>query len=103
MTFNRQSKAVSEGRFPNGADTYARFPTLRTPGAPNLLDLNLNGLPDDWENAYGLLPDDTDDALYDTDGDGLTNLAEYFAGTDPTDSASHLALESITVTGDTVP
>ena len=102
VTFNRQSKAVSEGRFPNGADTYARFPTLRTPGAPNLLDLNLNGLPDDWENAHGLLPDDTDDALYDTDGDGLTNLAEYFAGTDPTDSASHLALESITVTGDTV-
>jgi len=102
VTFNRQSKAVSEGRFPDGADAYARFPTLGTPGAPNRLDLNLNGLPDDWENAHGLLPDDPDAALLDTDGDGLTNLAEYFAGTDPADGASHLALESITVTGDTV-
>ena len=102
VTFARQSEAVSEGRFPDGAGTIARFPILDTPGAPNRLDSNLNGLPDDWESAHGLPPDNPDVALLDPDGDGLTNLAEYFAGTDPADAASHLALESITVTGDTV-
>ena len=96
VAFSRQSQAVSEGRFPDGADTLARFPTLDTPGAPNRLDLNLNGLPDDWESTHGLAPDD---ALLDPDGDGLTNLAEYFSGTDPANAASHLALESITVNG----
>jgi len=102
VTFARQSEAVSEGRFPDGAGTIARFPILDTPGAPNRLDSNLNGLPDDWESAHGLPPDNPDVALLDPDGDGLTNLAEYFAGTDPANAASHLALESITVTGDTV-
>ena len=84
VAFSRQSQAVSEGRFPDGADTLARFPTLDTPGAPNRLDLTLNGLPDDWESTHGLAPDD---ALLDPDGDGLTNLAEYFSGTAPANAA----------------
>ena len=99
VTFARQTEGVSEGRFPDGTSAIARFPGLDTPGAPNRLDANLNGLPDDWEQAHAVGPDD---APLDPDGDGLTNLAEYYAGTDPADAASHLALESITVTGDTV-
>ena len=96
VTFTRQSEGVSEGRFPDGAAVIVRFPGIATPGSTNRLDANLNGLPDDWEQSHGLGPDD---APLDPDGDGLTNLAEYFAGTDPADAASHLALESITVTG----
>jgi len=99
VTFTRQSEGVSEGHFPDGDGAIARFPSMDTPGAPNRIDANLNGLPDDWENTHGLGPDD---ARLDPDGDSLTNLAEYFAGTDPADPTSHLALESITLTGGAV-
>ncbi len=46
-------------------------------------DSNTNGLPDAWEAQYGV----TDPAA-DADGDGQSNLAEYFANTNPTNSAS---------------
>jgi hypothetical protein len=50
-------------------------------------DTDSDGLPDDWEQQYGLRPssDDGDDGPNgDPDDDGLTNLEELFAGTDPT-------------------
>ena len=47
------------------------------------MDTNANGLPDVWEAAYGLTDPNADD-----DGDGLTNLKEYLAGTNPTNAAS---------------
>ena len=48
-------------------------------------DTNSNGLPDAWETRYGVL-----DPNADSDGDGQNNLAEYYANTDPTNSASSL-------------
>jgi hypothetical protein len=45
-----------------------------------------DGMPDEFEIAYGLDPFDPDDAEIDSDGDGTTNLEEYLAGTDPTGS-----------------
>jgi|GEM_PF-5315786 len=42
------------------------------------LDFDQDGLPDEWERAFGLDPD-SDDAAEDPDGDGLTNLEEYQA------------------------
>ena len=42
-----------------------------------------DGMPDSWERQYGLDPGDPIDALFDFDGDGLDNLAEYVAGTSP--------------------
>ncbi len=47
------------------------------------LDTNANGLPDGWEAAYGVTNASADD-----DGDGRTNLQEYFSGTNPTNPAS---------------
>lgn len=42
-----------------------------------------DGLPDDWEEKYGLDPKDPSDAGKDPDGDGKTNLEEYKEGTNP--------------------
>src|SRR6266545_183848 len=46
------------------------------------VDTDGDGLPDSWEQAYGLSVG-TNDAGADPDGDGLTNLQEYSANTNP--------------------
>ncbi|MEI6890718.1 MAG: hypothetical protein V5783_00980 [Pontiella sp.] len=57
-------------------------------------DFTAKGTPILWLEEYGLT--EADDEV-DTDLDGLKNWEEYIAGTDPTDSASVLELNSITV------
>jgi uncharacterized repeat protein (TIGR01451 family) len=53
-------------------------------------DTDCDGLPDAWELAFfGNLNQTGSD---DPDGDGFTNLQEYLAGSDPTNSASSLAI-----------
>jgi hypothetical protein len=48
-------------------------------------DSDKDGMPDPWEIAHGLNPK-ADDAQADPDMDGLTNVGEFLAGTDPRDS-----------------
>jgi len=62
--------------------------TITFTGTYVLRDTDEDGLPDTWEEQYDLNPL-VDDASEDEDGDGFTNLAEYQAGTDPTDPDSH--------------
>ena len=50
----------------------------------NVNDTDNDGMPDSWEQKYGLNPEDPSDANQDLDGDGYTNLQEYKMGTNPT-------------------
>jgi hypothetical protein len=72
-----------------------QFPLLDIEGEivrPNV-DNDGDGLPDDWENFYfGALGQG---ATNDADGDGVSNLAEYQAGTNPTNAASGFRVLSL--------
>jgi hypothetical protein len=58
-----------------------------------LLDSDFDEIPDDWEIFYGFNPDSGEDRDFDADLDGTTNLEEYRAGTDPTNSLSGFRLQ----------
>jgi hypothetical protein len=50
-------------------------------------DSDADGMPDDWEKAHGLNPNDPSDATGDLNGDGYTNIEEFINGLDPRSKA----------------
>lgn len=60
-------------------------------------DRDDDGMPNDWEEAHQLDPDDPSDGYADPDRDGLVNIREYVAGTDPQDPSSVLKIISSNV------
>jgi hypothetical protein len=78
---------------------YANEPTnwvasAPAPGPAGLADTDGDGMPDDWENQYGLNRANAADANQDADGDGMTNLQEYLAGTHPKQAGSLLRVNA---------
>lgn len=51
------------------------WPDYKTYNVP--VDSDHDGMPDDWEKAHGLNPNDPSDANKDFNGDGYTNLEKY--------------------------
>ena len=97
VLFSEQIRGVSEGRYPDGDETIIIFPNNSTPGLSNLIidDTDDDGLPNLWENLYGLNPNDVSDAKLDNDNDGHNNLEEFLAGTQPNDESSVLWLNFV--------
>jgi hypothetical protein len=82
------------------ASAYGNEPTnwtaaAPTPGPSAAGDSDSDGMPDSWEIANGLNPNNEDDADQDADEDGFTNLQEYRAGTNPRDAQSYLRIGPI--------
>jgi subtilisin family serine protease len=60
-----------------------------------LTDADSDGIPDTWEDTYGLNRDLASDAADDFDHDGSRNRDEYLAGTNPTNALSVIKIDSI--------
>ena len=84
----------------DAANWFAAAPTAGRSNTGVVADQDKDGLPDDWELAHGLNPNDASDAALDSDGDGLTNSQEYLCGTDPRDATDVLRFSSIQRTTD---
>jgi hypothetical protein len=93
---------VASGATLTTTDGYARF-TVRYAGQTSvqltdlvIVDSDSDGLPDWWEDRYGLDKHNPADAALDADSDGVSNLNEFLGGTNPTNAASYLHFTAIT-------
>ncbi|MCB0064665.1 MAG: hypothetical protein KDE19_21225 [Caldilineaceae bacterium] len=66
------------GQLVNDPSEVGGWPELESGEAP--ADQDNDGMPDTWEQAHGLDPDDPDDGPLDADDDGYTNVEEYLNG-----------------------
>ena len=86
----------------NDGDRLSNAEELALGTNPNLADTDGDGIPDGWEIRHGLDPLAAADGAWDRDGDGYTNLQEYWAATDPTMRASFPGKASVTNATDAV-
>jgi len=66
------------------ADAVRFVPIYQTSTSPAVVDSDGDGMDDEFEARFGLDPNDASDGAMDLDGDGVTNLEEFYVGTDPT-------------------
>jgi titin len=57
-----------------------------------IADTDSDGMPDDYELAWGFNPANPADANLDADGDGVSNVSEHQAGTDPRNATDYLRI-----------
>jgi hypothetical protein len=79
------------------ADAQTNGAPFTTASVRVAVDADGNGINDDWEVAnFGRVGVDP---TADPDSDGMSNLQEFLAGTDPTNSASSFRITSVTAQG----
>ena len=77
-------------------NTLAAGGTVNFNGNYTFIDANNNGISDDWEQDYFGSVSTTRTQKTDTDHDGMTDYAEFIAGTDPTNPASRFYFTGVT-------
>ncbi len=90
--FRLAADSPLRGLTSDGSDLGTRFPV----GSP-LVDTDNDSMPDPWELEHDLDPARGTDADEDPDADGLSNRAEFVAGTDPQSAASVFAIQAATM------
>jgi hypothetical protein len=73
---------------PDQTNTLGAGGALNFTGTYDFLDVNSNGISDSWERDYFDVASTNRTQLTDTDHDGMTDYAEFIAGTNPTNAAS---------------
>lgn len=76
----QEAKELSGTIFSNPSSV-GGYPTVSSGTAA--ADTDSDGMPDSWEDTYGLNKNDATDRNTDSDGDGYTNLEEYLNFTQP--------------------
>jgi Subtilase family/Bacterial TSP3 repeat len=79
------------------SNTLTNNGTLTFTGFYDFIDANHNGISDAWERYYFGSVTTNRTQYTDTDGDGMSDYAEFIAGTDPTNAASKLVFLSATL------
>ncbi|WP_064745650.1 Ig-like domain-containing protein [Paenibacillus sp. UNC451MF] len=94
------------GRQINSPAEVGGWPILNSIPAPT--DTDHDGMPDEWELAHGLNPNDPEDRNGDVDGDGYPNLENYLnsivgnGSQSPTVQITTPSINTITDTGTTI-
>jgi hypothetical protein len=81
----------------NQTNTLAAGGTLNFTGDYTFIDANHNGISDAWENYYFGSAGTNRTQFTDSDGDGMSDYAEFIAGTNPTNAASRFIFLSAAV------